>query len=111
MDSRKKVSIGCCCYNEAGNVRPTYEALYAMMDSCPQYDFEIIFEDNASTDGTKDILREIAAQDSRVKVIFNRANFGVYNSGANRLRYETGDAHVSIPCDLQEPIEMIPEFL
>lgn len=111
MSDRKKISIGCCCYNEAGNVRPTYEALREMMDSLPQYDFEIIFADNASTDGTKDILRELAAQDLRVKVVFNRANFGAYNSGANRLRYVTGNAYITIPCDLQEPIEMIPEFL
>ena len=111
MEFRKKISIGCCCYNEVGNVRPTYDALCTMMDSLPQYDFEIIFADNASTDGTKDILREIAAQDRRVKVVFNRANFGVYNSGANRLRYVTGNAYITIPCDLQEPIEMIPEFL
>ena len=108
---KKKITIGCCCYNEEGNVENTYKAFADVMDSLPQYDFEVIFEDNCSTDRTKDLLREIAAKDKRVKVIFNKANFGVENSGTNLIMNISGDAYIGCPCDLQEPIEMLPEFL
>lgn len=108
---KKKISIGCCCYNEEGNIEATYKSISEVIDSLPQYDFEIIFADNCSTDNTKDLLRTIAGNDRRVKVIFNKANFGVENSSTNLLMNISGDAYIGCPCDLQEPIEMLSEFL
>jgi len=81
------------------------------MSTLPHYDYELVFEDNASTDMTQDLLREICAKDKKVKAIFNQANYGIANSGTNVLMNLTGDAFISIPCDLQEPIEMIPELI
>lgn len=107
----KKITIGICCYNEEGNVRLTYDSIRKMLESIPQYDYEILFEDNASKDKTPEILREIAMKDKKVKVIFNKSNFGAERSATNLLCNISGDVFVGLPCDLQEPIEVIPEFL
>lgn len=107
----KKLSIGIPCYNEEKNIELMYQAVTEQMKKVPQYDYEIVFGDNASEDGSEEILRRIASKDNRVKVIFNQANFGPAANGYNIQRSQTGDAFINIPCDFQEPPEMIPEFV
>lgn len=107
----KKVSVGICCYNEAANIEPMYRAVKHELEKFPEYDYEIIFEDNASTDGSRQILRRISGGDSHVRAILNMANFGVERSGFNCMRKARGDAFLSIPCDFEEPPEMIPSFI
>ena len=81
MSDKKKISIMIPCYNEVENARPIYEAVRDEMENeLPQYDFEILFIDNCSTDGTREILRGICAEDKRVKAILNVKNFGQFNS-------------------------------
>jgi glycosyltransferase involved in cell wall biosynthesis len=75
------------------------------------YTYEIIIADNASTDRTPQILREIAAQDKNFKVIFNSRNFGVNRSGNNAFMQACGDAVILMVSDLQDPPSLIPEFL
>lgn len=75
------------------------------------YDYEIIFGDNCSVDSSQQILRELAKNDKKVKVIFNNRNFGPDRSFYNLLFSATGDAVIGIVCDLQEPPEMIPKFI
>ena len=107
----KKVSICVPCYNEVGNVREMAETLTGIMQKLP-YEYEIIFTDNCSTDGTKDILRELAAKDTHIKVLMNSRNYGTGGrSERNTLKYITGDVSIGIVCDFQEPPELIPEFL
>ena len=107
----KKVSITVPCYNEVGNVRDMAETLMGIMQGLP-YEYEIIFTDNCSTDGTKDILRELAAEDDHIKVLMNSRNYGTDGrSDRNTLRYVRGDVYIAIPCDFQEPPELIPEFI
>lgn len=107
----KKISIAVPCYNEVGNVRPMAEKLTDIMKKLP-YDYEIVFTDNCSTDGTKEILRELAAADRHIKVLINNRNYGIDGrSGRNTLKYVSGDAIVTIPADFQEPPERIPEFI
>ena len=77
----------------------------------PQYTYEHIFIDNYSTDNSRKILRELAAEDSNVKVILNARNFGPNRSGSYGMLQGTGDALICIVCDLQDPPEMIPTFL
>ncbi|MCI9198949.1 MAG: glycosyltransferase family 2 protein [Lachnospiraceae bacterium] len=107
----KKISIGICCFNESKTVNRIYEAVKKEMDSLENYDYEIVFADNASTDGTREILRDIAKKDCRVKVILNQTNVGIQKSGANMMSHLSGDAYIGIPCDFQEPPEMLPEFI
>jgi polyisoprenyl-phosphate glycosyltransferase len=109
----KTISVVSPAYNEAENVRECYESLRRIFaEKLPDYHLEHIFSDNASTDGTVEILREIAAADPNVKIVLNARNFGPFRSLFNALRYATGDAVVVfMPVDLQDPPELIPEFV
>ncbi|MDT7950943.1 MAG: glycosyltransferase family 2 protein [Acetobacteraceae bacterium] len=109
----KTITVVSPCYNEEENVRTCYETVRNIFaTSLPQYRLEHIFADNASTDRTVEILREVAAADPAVKVILNARNFGPFRSLFNGLRYATGDAIVVfMPVDLQDPPDLIPEFV
>lgn len=107
----KHISVMTPCYNEEGNIRNIYNAVKEQFDKMPQYTYEHIFIDNYSTDSSRKILRELAAEDSNVKVILNARNFGPNRSGSYGMLQGTGDALICIVCDLQDPPEMIPTFL
>ncbi|MBE6667549.1 MAG: glycosyltransferase [Ruminococcaceae bacterium] len=107
----KKVSIMVPCYNEEENVVPMSEALVAQMEALPQYDYEILFIDNCSQDNTRPLLREICAKNKKIRAIFNSKNFGQFNSPYYGLCQTTGDCTISVCCDFQDPVEMIPKFL
>ncbi len=107
---RKKISIFVPCYNEEDNVKPMAETLSRIMQSL-DYDYEIVFRDNCSTDGTRRHLRELARQDKRIKVLMNNRNYGTEGRGRKVMKYCSGDAVVEIACDFQEPPELIPEFI
>ncbi len=107
----KHISVMTPCYNEEGNIRNIYNAVKEQFDKMPQYTYEHIFIDNYSTDNSRKILRELAAEDSNVKVILNARNFGPNRSGSYGMLQGTGDALICIVCDLQDPPEMIPTFL
>ena len=109
----KKISVVSPCYNEEDNVEACYETVKAIFDrELPGYEREHIFVDNASSDRTVEILREIAAKDPSVKVVVNARNFGVYKSTFNGLRHATGDATLCmLPVDLQDPPEHLPEVV
>ena len=77
----KKVSIMVPCYNEEENVVPMSEALVAQMEELSdKYDYEILFIDNCSLDKTRDRLRELCAENKKIRAIFNTKNFGQFNS-------------------------------
>jgi glycosyltransferase involved in cell wall biosynthesis len=99
------------CYNEEGNVREVYQQVKAAMLSLPGYDYDHLFIDNASTDKTVDILRELAAADKRVRVIVNTRNFGQVRSPYHAFLQARGDAILGVVADLQDPPELIPEFI
>ena len=99
------------CYNEEGNVREVYQQVKAVMQTLPGYDYEHLFIDNASKDGTVAILRELAAADKRVKVIVNTRNFGQVRSPYHAFLQARGDAVMSCVADLQDPPELIPQFV
>ncbi len=111
--TRKRLSIITPCYNEEENVESCYAAVRAVMaDKLPDYDYEHIFSDNASVDRTYAVLRTLAAQDKRVKLIQNSRNIGALGNIFNALSYVTGDATVvMLPADLQDPPEVIPDFV
>jgi len=108
---RRRVSIVVPVYNEETNVRLAYDALCEVFKSDARYDVEMIFTDNHSEDSTFVRLAEIAVRDPRVKVLrFNR-NYGFHRSLMAGYRLAKGEAVVQIDCDLQDPPELILEFL
>jgi glycosyltransferase involved in cell wall biosynthesis len=110
---KKLISVVTPCYNEQQNVADCYEAVKRVFEGqLPDCDFEHVFCDNASIDGTLDVLRGLAARDRRVKVIANARNFGPFCSTFNGLLSTRGDAVVVLlAADLQDPPELIPEFV
>jgi glycosyltransferase involved in cell wall biosynthesis len=107
----KKLSVVSGCYNEAGNVEELVVRLAKVMESLPQYDYEHIVIDNASTDGTQEILRKLASKNPRLKVILNSRNFGHVRSPYHGMLQASGDAVIYLASDLQEPPELIPDFI
>ena len=108
----KKISILVACYNEEENVVPLTHAIVDCMNTeLPEYDYELIFIDNHSTDDTKPLLRQLCAENPKVKAIFNAANFGQMRSPVHGLKQTTGDCTIKMCCDFQDPIEMIPKFV
>lgn len=107
----KKLSIVSGCFNEAGNVEELVARVAKVMSPLPQYDYDQIIIDNASTDGTQEILRKLAAENPRLKVILNARNFGHIRSPYYGLMQGKGDAVIYVASDLQEPPELIPDFL
>ena len=99
------------CFNEEGNVRELYEAVKAVMATVPDLEYDHLFIDNASMDGTVAILRELAACDKRVRVIVNTRNFGHIRSPYHGFLEARGDAVLGIVADFQDPPELIPQFI
>jgi polyisoprenyl-phosphate glycosyltransferase len=107
----KLISIVTACYNEEACVREVCERVRTVMAALTGYDYEHIFIDNASKDRTVTILRELAKEDRRIKVIVNIRNFGVVRSPIHGLLQARGDAAVIMASDLQDPPELISEFV
>lgn len=108
----KKVSVLVPCFNEEENVIPLSEAVISIFEKeLPQYEYEILFIDNASTDNTRPLLREICKNNLHIKAIFNARNFGQFNSPYYGMCQTTGDCTICICCDFQDPVEMIPSFI
>lgn len=108
----KKISIMIPCYNEEENVKPMSEAVVTIMKTeLPQYDYELVFIDNCSRDKTRELLREICAQNRKIKAILNAKNFGQFNSPYYGMCQTTGDCTILMCCDFQDPVEMIPKLV
>lgn len=110
-ENKKLISILTACYNEEENVAALIKAVANVFSAMPQYDYEHVFIDNASSDNTVAILREIAKTDKHVKVIVNVRNFGHIRSPFHGILQCKGDAVISLVADFQDPPEMIRAFL
>jgi glycosyltransferase involved in cell wall biosynthesis len=107
----KLVSIVTPCYNEEDNVAELHRQVRAVMAKVDGVDYEHIFIDNASTDRTVEILSGLAAADPRVRVIVNARNFGHIRSPYHAILQAHGDAVVLLVADLQDPPELLGEFV
>ena len=108
----KKISIVVPTYNEEENVIPLSEAIVSEIErSLSNYDYEILFIDNCSTDSTQKLLRQLCEKNPKIKAIFNAKNFGQFNSPYYGLCQSSGDCTILICADFQDPIEMIPQFV
>lgn len=106
------LSVVAGCYNERDSVAELYERVRrTFTEHLPGYEFELIFIDNASTDNTVEVLKDLAARDKRVKLIVNNRNFGPVRSGYHGMLQARGEAVIGMASDLQDPPELIPEFV
>lgn len=110
--AKKLLSICVPVFNEEDNVGPLYDRVVAVMAGLSdRYDFELLFTDNHSTDGTFERLAELALKDRRVRVLRFSRNFGFQRSILTNYRNARGDAAIQLDADLQDPPELIVEFL
>lgn len=109
---KKTISILIPCYNEEENVVPMSEAIVHLFETeLTQYNYELVFIDNDSQDKTRELLREICSKNANIKAIFNAKNFGQFNSPYYGILQTTGDCTISMVCDFQDPIELIPQYI
>ncbi|MDO5402613.1 MAG: glycosyltransferase family 2 protein [Eubacteriales bacterium] len=108
----KKISIMVPCYNEEENVVPLSEALINMFKKdLPQYDYDILFIDNDSSDTTRVKLRMLCENNPKIKAIFNAKNFGQFNSPYYGILQTDGDCTIPVCADFQDPIDVIPRLV
>jgi len=106
------VTVVVPTYNEEPNIKNVYERVKGIFETkLPDYDFQILFADNASKDKTRDIIRELCQQDKRVQAIFNNTNFGFSKSSFYGLSQAEGDCAVLMYADMQDPPEVICDFI
>ena len=107
----KKITIVAPTYNEEENVLLFYSRVNETIKNISNYQFEFLFIDNASTDKTANILKDLARQDKKIKVILNTRNFGHIRSPYWGIIQSQGDATIYLASDLQDPPELIPKFI
>ncbi len=113
MTSRRKLlSIIIPAYNEEGNIEEIHERVTRLFErELADYDYEAIILDNASTDGTPERARVLCSRDTRWKYLRYSRNFGFDASLTAGLDHARGDAVITLLSDLQDPPELIPQFV
>ena len=109
--SNKLISVITPCLNEEKNIPLIYSAIKSIFSELTNYSYEHIFIDNKSSDNTRDILKKLAKEDKNIKVIFNSRNYGQSASPFYALQQSKGDAAIMIVADLQDPPELIKDFI
>lgn len=107
----RHVGIVLPCYNEEANIDELYDRLVKVFAGLPDYAFEMLFIDNASSDGTVAKIKTLIDRDPRVKLIVNARNFGHIRSPFHAMMEAAGDCVIAMCTDLQDPPELIPQFL
>lgn len=108
----KKISVLIPCYNEEENVVPISEAVISTLTGeLPEYDYELVFIDNDSQDGTKELIRRLCSKNPKIKAIFNARNFGQFNSPYYGMQQVTGDCCIEMVADFQDPVDMIVKYV
>src|SRR6185369_3394615 len=105
------ITIIIPCFNEEKVIRDTYRRLSAALDNHAALEYELLFVDDGSTDGTQRILRDLASSDPRVNLIKFSRNFGHQPAVSAGIRHCHGDLAVIIDADLQDPPEIIPDMI
>ena len=107
----KKITLMVPAHNEEASLPALKTALDELMDSIPQYDWELLFINDGSRDRTLDMIREMRAADKRVAYVDLSRNFGKENAMLAGFDYATGDAVVILDADLQDPPSLIPRMI
>lgn len=106
-----KVSIVIPVYYNEANLRPLYEDICAKIYSHDEYEWELVMVNDGSGDGSYDVMKELADQDDRIKIISLSRNFGSHAACLCGLSKSTGDCAVIKAADLQEPTELILDMV
>ena len=107
----KHITVVTPCFNEEENVEAVYTETKRIFATLPEVTYDHLFIDNASYDKTVSILRGIAATDPNVSVIVNARNFGHIKSPVYGLLQAKGDAVILLVADLQDPPELMRDFV
>lgn len=109
----KKISVTVACYNEEDNVVGLFEAIKEVFETkLPDYDYQVLFTDNDSTDNTRALLKKLCADNpTHAAAIFNVRNFGSIRSSVYGLLQAEGDCVIKMCADFQDPPEMIVDFV
>ena len=110
QSGRPTISVVIPCYNEEENAAQIIAATIAQLEPL-ELTFEIVLIDNASTDRTVDIIKEVCARDERVKLIVNSRNFGQMRSPTHAIYQTSGRAVIGLCADFQDPPELIPDLI
>jgi polyisoprenyl-phosphate glycosyltransferase len=112
MNSANEIRLSAVvpCYQEADSIPVMHERLTAVFRELG-VDWEIIFVDSGSPDHTPEVLAELASRDRRVTVVHHTRAFGSQSAYSSGMRLATGDAVILLDGDLQDPPELIPEFV
>ncbi|MEG3087845.1 glycosyltransferase family 2 protein [Sphingomonas sp. PB4P5] len=108
--ARPDLSVVIPCYNEAANAAAICAAVIGVLEPL-QLSFEILFIDNASTDSTVAIIKDICASDPRVRLIVNTRNYGQMRSPTHAIYQTSGRATIGMCADFQDPPALLPEFV
>jgi len=110
MDDCRPISIVVPVFNEAGNLRALCDAVSQQVQRCA-LPYELLFVNDGSLDESMSVLRELAAEDRRVKVVGLSRNFGHQNAVSAGLEFARGDAVIVMDADLQHPPDLIPQMI
>lgn len=110
-NNKKLVSVVVPIYNEISMVNEIYDRISAVFKKLENYTYEIVFFDDGSTDGTRDAVEKLCSLHNEVKGVFYTRNFGYLRNTFYCLQQAKGDCGIIIHADLQNPPEVIPEFL
>ena len=108
----KTISICIPVFNEEDNIQNTYsEIVNLFKNKLINYNYEIIFTDNHSSDRTEEIITDLCQKNNKVKYIRFRANLEYDKSILEGYKHSMGDAAIVFNCDLQDPPELLEKFL
>lgn len=109
--AKKLVSIVVPVFNEQENLPDVYARVTAVMQQNPAYDYELVFFDDGSTDDSRRLIEALCEQDDHVKAVFYARNFGYSKTIFYAVQQAKGDCAILLHADLQNPPELIPQFL
>ncbi len=110
-DNKKLVSIVVPTYNEIAMIDEIYDRVSNVFKNLDNYTYELVFFDDGSTDGTREVLEQLSSEHSEVKCVFYTRNFGYLKNTFYAMQQAKGDCAIVLHADLQNPPEVIPQFL
>ena len=108
--SKKTISAVIACYNDSQAIPEMHRRLAAAFNKIG-IDYEIIFVNDGSTDNSEDVLKKICAKDKKTTAILHSRNFSSQNAFTSGMMQSRGDSVILFDGDLQDPPELIPEFV